>query len=239
MKNNESTLTRKAILLSCTSDINEGCKAEFDFSLVRSFLCSAQGGCFEEHKIIKIDTNTIDKQSLIELIDSVDYSFFYFSGHAGFSERKIQIPFINDELITEVDLIRSGKKQWIFFDCCRTENVTLNSPAFTLPRHTVVFTPKSDSAFQKWCNDVVNSVSFYFVYYTTALGGYAFTNEFGGYGTQLFFMTLMEELQKNNRVDIEKLIADANSKSTINQKSSFVSAGVNVHKYPFKFSLAS
>jgi hypothetical protein len=227
-------MKRKAILLRFTSNDNEFYKSDLDFGLVKHFLKSAQGGCFSEKEIIEFSTKEIHKQGLLDLIDSVDYSFIYFSGHSAFLDRLIHLQ-LSDCLIKESELIRKNKKQWIFLDCCRTSNPSINSPEFSLPRHVNVLTENNEKDYQKWLTSVSNLEPFYLLYRTTQLNEFAFSNEFGGYGTQAFFMTLMEQLKNKKTINFESLFSIINSKLKAIQQSDYLNGNAELNNYPFKF----
>jgi len=227
-------MKRKAILLRFTSNDNEFYKSDLDFGLVKHFLQSAQGGCFSEKEIIEFSTNEIHKQGLLNLIDSVDYSFIYFSGHSVFLDRLIHLQ-LSDCLIKESELIRKNKKQWIFLDCCRTSNLSINSPEFSLPRHVDVFTENNEKDYQNWLTSVSNLEPFYLLYRTTQLNEFAFSNEFGGYGTQIFFMTLMEKLKEKQTISFEELALIITNKQGLLQYPDFVVGNADLKTHPFTF----
>jgi hypothetical protein len=227
-------MTRKAILLRFTTNDIERYKSDLDFGLVKSFLQSAQGGCFAVNEIVEYSTNDIDKQSLLDLINSVDYSFIYFSGHSEFLDRLIHLQ-LSDCLIKESELIRKNKKQWIFLDCCRTNKPLINSPEFSMPRHEGIFTKNDEKDYQNWLTNVSNQESFYLLYRTTQINQFAFSNEFGGYGTQLFFMTLMEELKDNQKINFEDLASIIKNKGDLIQYPDFIVGNADLKTHPFTF----
>ena len=227
-------MKRKSILLRFTSNDYEFYKSNSDFGLVKSFLHSTQGGCFTEKEIIEFSTNEIHKQGLFDLIDSVDYSFIYFSGHSAFLDRLIHLQ-LSDCLMKESELIRKNKKQWIFLDCCRTSNPSINSPEFSLPRHVDVFTENNEKDYQNWLTSVSNLEPFYLLYRTTQLNEFAFSNEFGGYGTQIFFMTLMEKLKDNQTISFEELALIITNKQGLLQYPDFVVGNADLKTHPFTF----
>lgn len=227
-------MKRKAILLRFTSNDHEFYKSNLDFGLVKHFLKSAQGGCFSENEIIEISTNEIDKQDLLDLIDSVDYSFIYFSGQSEFLGRIIHLR-LGDCLMKESELIRKNKKQWIFLDCCRTSKASINSPEFSIQRHVGIFTENNEKDYQNWLTSVSNQEPFYLLYRTTQPNEFAFSNEFGGYGTQLFFMTLMEELKVNQTISFEELASIITYKQDILQFPDFVVGNTDLKTHPFIF----
>ncbi len=55
-------------------------------------------------------------------------------------------------------------------------------------------------------------------YYTTELEKHAFSNEHGGYGTQLFFTTLSEILQNRPDIHLKELVAIIGEKKDVIQK---------------------
>lgn len=190
-------MKRKAILLKhCLNDC-ERLISEKDFGLIKYFLKSAQGGCFSDNEIIEYNSAEIKKEFLVGEIESVEYSFIYFSGHSSFHDRLVYLPMLNSDEISESELIRPNKKQWIFLDCCRTGKDAIQSPGFQFTRHLNRLTPGNDSARQKWEKHIASLEPFYILYYTTKLNCYSFNNNDGGYGTQLFFMTLMENTNIN------------------------------------------
>ena len=227
-------MKRKAILLRFTSNDNEFYKSDLDFGLVKHFLQSAQGGCFSEKEIIEFSTNEIDKKGLLDLIDSVDYSFIYFSGHSAFLDRLIHLQ-LSDCLIKESELIRKYKKQWIFLDCCRTSKPSMNSPEFSMQRHVGIFTKNNEKDYQNWMTNVSNQEPFYLLYHTTNLSDFAFSNDFGGYGTQIFFMTLMEELKDNQTISFEELASIITNKQGLIQYPDFVVGNADLKTHPFTF----
>ena len=81
-------LTRKAILLKYVLNDSEDFKSNLDFGLAKAYLKSSEGGCFSENEIIELYSDRIEKNYLI---DSVDYSFIYFSGHSHYFDRKIHL----------------------------------------------------------------------------------------------------------------------------------------------------
>ena len=64
-----------------------------------------------------------------------------------------------------------------------------------MQRHVGIYTKNNEKDYQNWMTHVANQELFYLLYRTTQINHFAFSNEFGGYGTQLFFMTLKEELK--------------------------------------------
>ena len=198
-------ITRKAILLSRDNslDVSEELKSQSDIGLVQSFLTSSSGGSFDNDEIITLKTNEITRDQIFDIIDSSDYTFIYYSGHSNFVDRKIQVPLKNDQFIHESEFLRQNKKQWIFMDCCRSNKAAPNSPKFEIPRKEGSFPLKSEKNRVQWENIVNGMNPFYILYYVTELGKFAYTNDHGGYGTQNFFMSLMEKLNNNSVIDFE------------------------------------
>ena len=60
-----------------------------------------------------------------------------------------------------------------------------------------LLTPGNDIAREKWGKHIASFDPFYILYYTTKLDCYSYNNNDGGFGTQLFFMTLMENTSIN------------------------------------------
>jgi hypothetical protein len=147
-------------------DDNELFTSGKDLSLVKCFLKSAQGGCFSDEEIVEYISSEIEKDFLVALIESVEYSFIYFSGHSLFFERLVHIPLLNNDCIKESELIQPNKKQWIFLDCCRTSQQTIQSPDFEMARHVNLLAPGNDIAQEKWKNNISSFDSFYIIYYT-------------------------------------------------------------------------
>ena len=185
-------MKRKAFLLKHVLHEHENFTTDLDFDLVKCFLQSAEGGCFVDSEIVEYNTSAIRKDFLLHEIADVDYSFIYFSGHSSFHDRLVYLPMLDDH-IKESELILPNKKQWIFLDCCRTNLDTIPSPDFQLPRYDNLFTPSNIIAHQNWEKSISALHSFYMMYYTTQLNAYAYRNNYGGFGTQLFFMMLMEK----------------------------------------------
>lgn len=236
--NDSKSNFRIAILLRCSLDDAEEFKTDLDFGLVKAFLKSAQGGGFEEDEIIEHDTSIISKEYLIGLISQHEYSFIYFSGHSNYYNRRIVIPLLNEDYIFESELILRNKKQWIFLDCCRTNRNPIQSPEFNIPRHANIFTPANNELVSKWRNYITNAESFFVLCYTTEINGFAYSNEFGGYGTQLFFMTMMKELFENSEVAFTQLVKLMNKEiENVDQKFNYIYGKVDLSKFPFKFSI--
>lgn len=211
--------TRKVILLKYAENDLEDFRLDLDFGLVKSFLCSAPGGCFEENEIIELRTNEIEnEEELFKIIDNVDYSFLYFSGHSYFSERRLHLP-LKNKLMSAFDLHRENKKQWLFFDTCRTGQECTMSPEFSFERAAIQFSKKNVEAHKQWLDDI-NTLpnSTHINYYTAELGKHAFTNEHGGYGTQLFFTTLSEVLQNRPEISLKELASILTEKEGALQK---------------------
>ena len=231
--NEPKKITRKAILLCNDNslDASEEFKSELDFGLVKCFLTSASGGSFNDDEILILKTNEITRDAIFEIIDASDYTFIYFSGHSNLVERRIQIPLINDQIIYESEFIRPNKKQWIFMDCCRSNNPAPNSPQFEILRNECIFPVKSRQKRAQW-EGIVNSMdSFYLMYYVTELGNFAYTNYLGGYGTQKFFMTLMEKLNGNSTFSFEQFVREINSSESAIQKSDYIFGNLNLQEF--------
>jgi hypothetical protein len=203
-------ITRKAILIqnyiygSIYHD-HEKQKTNKDIGLVKAYLKSQLGGAFEEDEIICLSTDQIQKEGLIALIKEVDYSFIYYTGHAGFNNRQIEIPLQNDGSILESELIIENKKQWLFFDCCRTEREPIPSPNFDFERISNIYIKGGQIEKNLWLEKIAILEDFFFVYYTTTAGSFAFTNNDGGYGTQLFFHEMPNLIQSKNIQSIKTL----------------------------------
>lgn len=209
-------ITRKAILIqnykygSCYPDLEKH-KTNKDIGLVKAYLMSEIGGAFEEYEIACLLTHQIQKEQLIALIKEVDYSFIYYTGHAGYNNRQIEIPLQINQTIVESELIIENKKQWLFFDCCRTGTVSIASPKFNFERKPNIYKKGSQRNKELWLEKMALLENFYFVYYTTLAGQFAFTNNDGGYGTQLFFLEMPELILSNNIKSIKSLVNDVNA----------------------------
>ena len=224
-------ITRKAILLRYAENLHEELRINRDFELVKTFLKSAPGGCFDENEIIKLKTNKIeDEQELFKLIDAVDYTFIYFSGHSAFFERHIHLP-LKDKFMRAIDLQRDNKRQWLFFDTCRTSQESVQSPVLSFERSDIKFSEKNVQAYSQWEYDITQlPSSIHINYYTTELGNYAFTNEQGGYGTQLFFKSLSELLKTKSHVNLKEVESIINQNTF--QKATLIEK--NAEKFIFR-----
>jgi hypothetical protein len=220
-------MKRKAILLKFGLNDYELFTSGKDLGLVKCFLKSAQGGCFSDEEIVEYISTEIEKEHLVTLIESVEYSFIYFSGHSLFFERLVHIPLLNNDCIKESELIRPNKKQWIFLDCCRTSQQTIQSPDFEMARHVNLLTPGNDIAQEKWKNNISSFDSFYIIYYTTKLGCFSYNNNDGGFGTQLFFMKLMENANIN--LSIKKLMLIINQEAI--QQSDIITGNIDASNF--------
>jgi len=220
-------MKRKAILLKFGLDDNELFRSGKDFGLVKCFLKSAQGGSFSDEEIVEYISSEIEKEFLVTLIESVEYSFIYFSGHSLFFERLVHIPLLNNDYIKESELIRPNKKQWIFLDCCRTSQQTIQSPDFAIARHVNLLTPRNDIAYEKWEKNISCLDSFYILYYTTNLGCFSFNNHDGGFGTQLFFIKLMENSSK--KLSIKELMLIINQEAI--QQSDIIAGNIDANNF--------
>lgn len=212
-------VTRKAILLKYTEKDLEDFRSNFDFGLVKSFLCSATGGGFEENEIIELRTNEIEnEEELFTIIDNVDYSFIYFSGQSLFFDRKVHFP-LKNKLMSAFDLHRENKWQWLFFDTSRTGLECITSPEFSFERAAIQFSKKNEESHKQWLDDIHSLPnSTYINYYTAQLEKHAFSNEHGGYGTQLFFTTLSEVLQNKPEIHLKELVSIIGDKKDVLQK---------------------
>lgn len=204
-------ITRKAILIqNYTKDADltnyEIHTTNKDIGLVKDYLISPEGGAFDEIEILCLSTHQINKEDLITLINEVDYSFIYYTGHAGCKDRQIEIPLQNGGTILESDLIIENKKQWLFFDCCRTNKDAIPSPKFDFGRLPKIYKKGGPKEMQLWRDKMALMENFYFVYYTTLAGEFAFTNNDGGYGTQLFFIEMLNLIQSYNIQSIRSLV---------------------------------
>ena len=226
-------MPRKAILLRYSEDDLEDFRSNLDIGLVKNFLQSAPGGCFEEDEIIEYKTNEIDDYIILREIDQVEYSFVYFTGHADFIDRATWIPLRDNTLIHVSDLQRKNKKQWFFFDCCRTRLALTHSPEFSFERMSIHFPTGNEKSRQYWM-EMMNRLpqSSCTTYYTTEMGKYAFVNEHGGYGTQLFFTTLSELLKIKKEFHLKELVLIINKEEDALQKGILLSE--NAEKFIFR-----
>lgn len=220
-------MKRKAILLKHGLNDYELFTSGKDLGLVKYFLKSAQGGCFLDEEIVEYISTEIEKDFLVSLIESADYSFIYFSGHSLFSERLVHIPLLNNDFIKESELIWPNKKQWIFLDCCRTSQETIQSPDFAMARDVNLLTPGNEIAREKWKKNISSFDSFYILYYTTRLGCYTYSNNDGGFGTQLFFMKLMENTSIN--LSIKELMLIINQEAI--QQSDIITGNIDANNF--------
>lgn len=212
-------ITRKAILLRYSEDDLEDFRSNLDIGLVKYFLQSASGGCFDEDEIVEYKTNEINADVIFREIDQVEYSFVYFTGHADFIDRATWIPLRDNTLIRVSDLQRKNKKQWFFFDCCRTRQALTHSPEFSFERMSIHFPTGNEKARQYWM-EMMNRLPqcSCATYYTTEMSKQAFVNEHGGYGTQLFFTTLSSLLKIKQEVHLKELALFINKKQDALQK---------------------
>ena len=212
-------MNRKAILLSYSEDDLEDFRSNLDIGLVRYFLQAAPGGCFDEDEIIEYKTNEINADVILGEIDQVDYIFVYFTGHAHFINRSTWIPSKNNGLIRVNDLQRKDKKQWFFFDCCRTNSERIQSPEFSFERNSIHFSESNEKARKAWKQDIIRiSKNICTTYYTTEMGKHSFVNEDGGYGTQLFFTSLSKLLENRQEINLHELVSIINEKEDTLQK---------------------
>jgi len=228
-------ITRKAILLSYCVDEHEKYKSDLDFGLVKAFLKSAAGGCFSDEEIGEYPSIFFTRESLFELLNCYDYMFVYFSGHSIFENRQVQIPLKNGEVIAESELIRPNKKLWIFMDCCRSFNEPTNSPDFDLPRIGCFLPASSLQRREDWVFKIGQMEPFSLIYYVTKLGEFAFSNANGGYGTQLFFTTLMEKLGSETAFDFEQFVREINQSPIAIQESSYIPGNLDLKEFSSLF----
>lgn len=228
-------ITRKVILLRHCLNDHEECKAALDFDVVRSFLKSAAGGCFSDEEIGEYPSVFFDRERLFELLDSYDYLFVYFSGHSSLENRLVQIPLKNGEVILESEFIRPKKKQWIFLDCSRSSKVPIKSPDFELPRIGYFSGESSSKKREDWFFKLSQMEPFYLIYHVTKLGGFAHSNDNGGYGTQLFFTKLIEELHSEETFDFEQFVRKINYSPIIGQESSYVPSNLDLKAFSSLF----
>ncbi len=228
-------ITRKAILLRHCLNDHEECKAALDFDLVKSFLKSAAGGCFSDEEIGEYPSVFFDRESLFELLDSYDYLFVYFSGHAIFENRQVQIPLKNSEVISESEFIRPSKKQWIFMDCCRSYKEPINSPDFELPRTGYYSGESCSKKREDWFFKLSQMEPFHLIYHVTKLGEFAFSNANVGYGTQLFFTTLMEKLGSETAFDFEQFVREINQSSIAIQEGRYITGNLDLKAFSSLF----
>jgi hypothetical protein len=228
-------ITRRAILLKYSLSPAEECRIDFDFTLVQCFLKSASGGCFEDEEILKYSIDVFDRESLFELFDSYDYTFIYFSGHSYFYNRQIEIPLKNNQFISESEFIRPGKKQWIFMECSRSNTAALNSTELNIPRKELLFQEPSPELRDKWENVIYNMEPFYLIYFVTKIGGFAFNNEHGGKGTQLFFMSLMRKLLLKKPFNYVEFVKEINKPENAIQQSCFIPGNLDLNKFSTLF----
>jgi hypothetical protein len=224
-------VTRQAILLNNCLDEHEKLKSCLDFGLVRSFLQSASGGGFFDNEILEFSSVMLTRDELLNLLDRADYSFVYFSGHSYFESRQVIIPLKNNDVISETEFILPNKKLWLFLDCCRTNKVAVNSPDIELLRKEYTFSKSSPENQVNWVSKISQMEPFYLIYYVTKLGGFAFSNAIGGYGTQLFFITLMEKLHHGAKVDFEQFIDQLNQTSMVLQESTYIAGNLDMKEF--------
>lgn len=229
-------ITRKAFLLGYYLNEIEHSQIQRDFQLVKAFLMSAEGGCFSDEEIVAISSDEIDKEDLIAAIDSVDYSFVYFSGHSHFENRLIYIPLKNEQFIRESELIRNGKKQWIFLDTCRSNKIRPESKEFIITNYLNGFLIPSEEAKTNWINEIATLNPFYLICYTTELGCAAYSNEGGGFGTQLFFNIMHEQLLKSGNTELTSITNECKShRHNINQQINYINGNASLDCLPFLF----
>ena len=224
-------VTRQALLLSSCKDGYDKPKSEIDFGSVKNFLKSAPGGSFSDEEIFEFSSNRLSKDEVLTMIDSTDYTFVYFSGHSYFEDRQILVPLKNNELISESEFIRHNKKLWIFLDCCRSNKTPVNSPSFELPRNMYLLPNDSPERRANWLLKISEMEPFCLIYYVTKLEGFAFSDATGGYGTQLFFNTLAENLGSEMTFDFEQFVFQLNQTSRVLQESSYLTGNLDLQKF--------
>lgn len=231
-----SSITRKAFLLHYGIGEIEKYQIGSDLGLVKAFLTSVEGGCFTDEEIVDISSNQLDKADLIAAIDSVDYSFIYFAGHSHFEQRLIYIPLKNEQFIKESELVRSGKKQWIFLDTCRSNDIPPKSTEFLIANNFSRFSIPFEEAKMNWLNHIAELNPFYLICYTTELGGTAYSNEGGGFGTQLFFSIMHEQLLKLGNTNLTSIAEDCKSNGyNIDQRMNYINGNASLNCVPFVF----
>lgn len=229
--------TRKALLFHSGNDFSDVFQSELDFGLVKCFLQSASGGSFRDDEILQSSLNEFSRKDLFELIDSFDYTFIYFSGHSHYENRKIKMSLKNDEFINEAEFIRPGKKQWIFMDCCRSGRTAPFSKGFEIPRKECAFPAASQQNRDNWEASVKKMDSFYLLYYVTELDDFAHTNRHGGYGTQIFFMSLMDKLTENSSFHFQNFIEEINTNESAVQKGNYILGNLDLEDFSNLFVL--
>lgn len=231
-----SPITRKAFLLHYGIGEIEKQHIGLDIGLVKAFLTSAEGGCFTDEEIVAISSNQIAKEDLIAAIDSVDYSFIYFAGHSHFENRLIYIPLKNEQFIRESELVRSGKKQWIFLDTCRSNDIPPKSTEFHITNNFNRFSIPFEEAKTNWFNEIAALNPFYLICYTTELGGIAYSNEDGGFGAQLFFSIMHEQLLKLGNTDLTSIAEECKSHGyNFDQRMNYIIGNASLDCIPFVF----
>ena len=228
-------ITRQALLLSSCKDGYDKLKSEIDFGSVKNFLKSAPGGSFSDEEIFEFSSNSLSKDEVLTMIDSTDYTFVYFSGHSYFEDRQILVPLKNNELISESEFIRHNKKLWIFLDCCRSNKTPVNSPSFELPRSMYLLPNDSPEKRANWLFKISEMEPFCLIYYVTKLEGFAFSDATGGYGTQLFFNTLAENLGSEMTFDFEQFVFQLNQTPGVLQESSYLKGNLDLQKFSSMF----
>jgi len=120
-------MKRKALLIGNTSGLG-GVTA--DMNAWRKFLCSDQGGCWNDDEII-MRTN-ISYANLHMLIQAIkeehnDFVIVVFSGHGGVREDQILYLNSSDETILESELKGLAQRQITELDCCRVREAAVES----------------------------------------------------------------------------------------------------------------
>jgi hypothetical protein len=229
--NENGKITRQALLLSSCLDDYDKLKSEIDFGSVKNFLKSSAGGSFSDEEIFEFSSNGLSKDEVLTMIDRTDFTFVYFSGHSYFEDRQIVVPLKNNEMISESEFIRHNKKLWIFLDCCRTNETQVNSPSFELPRNMYLLPNDSPERRANWLLKISEMEPFFLIFYVTKLEGFAFSDATGGYGTQLFFNTLAENLGSETAFDFEQFVFQLNQTSRVLQNSSYVTGNLDLKEF--------
>lgn len=229
--NENGKITRQALLLSSCLDNYDKLKSEIDFASVKNFLKSAPGGSFSDEEIFEFSSNELSKDEVLTMIDRTDFTFVYFSGHSYFEDRQIVVPLKNNELISESEFIRHNKKLWIFMDCCRSNEMPVNSPSFELPRNMYLLPKGSPVKRANWLFKISEMEPFCLIYYVTKPEGFAFSDAKGGYGTQLFFNALADNLGSKTIFDFEQFVYQLNQTSGVLQNSSYVTGNLDLKEF--------
>ena len=76
---------------------------------------------------------------------------------------------------------------------------------------------------------------FSLIYYVTKLGEFAFSNAIGGFGTQIFFTTLMEKLDSETTFDFGQLVREINQSPIAIQESSYIPGSLDLKEFSSLF----